>query len=383
MSSEQQAVVMDNGSGLCKVGLSGECSPRCVVPSVVGWPLPRQRMVEPRSCSSSTSSSTSSRFYVGDEVQDKRGVLSVRYPIQHGVITSWDDMSKVWSHAYKRLRVRPHERPLLMTEPPLNPTRNRQLMAETAFEGLGVPALHVASQGLLALYARGETTGLVVDCGDGVTHSVPVFDGFVLSHAVMRLDLAGRDVTDHLARTLRDGGHVFMSTAEKEIVRDMKERLCYVALDCASEAARPRCDIEARYRLPDGAVVSVREQRFRAPEALFRPDALGLEALGLHQLAWASVMRSEIDLRRHLYGNVVLSGGTTMLPGLDERLSWELSRLAPPGAVIKTMSSPERRFAVWIGGSILAGLSAFSTTRWLSAAEYREAGPSALLRYCS
>uniref|UniRef100_A0A3B1JQL8 Si:ch211-241j12.3 n=2 Tax=Astyanax mexicanus TaxID=7994 RepID=A0A3B1JQL8_ASTMX len=365
-------VVLDTGSGLVKAGFADQDLPSLIFPTAIGVPKYEEVM----------SSSVQQAVYVGHDAQHMRGVLTLHYPMKNGIIDNWDQIEMIWQHVFRQLGVDPEDHPVLLTEGVLNPQGNRQRMVQTMFETFNVPLTFIALQPVLALYAAGRTTGVVFDSGDGVSHSVPVFDGYSLPHAVQRLTLAGSDVTMQLKKLLLEQGVCMRTSAELEIVRDIKERCCCVALDFEVQLSKGGgASTPTHYTLPDGQIVSLTTERFRAPEILFKPELIGRDHYGIHESIFRSVLQSDIDLRKSFLGNIVLSGGNTLLAGLPERLQVELGNLAPATECVKVISAPDRDFSVWKGGAVLSSLPTFSSA-WISRDEYEEFGPNIVNRRC-
>ncbi len=367
-------LVIDNGTGFTKNGFAGEDQPRSVFPTIMGYP--KNPVVMP------DVEGWIREYYIGEEAMNMRGVLKLIYPMEHGQVRDWQAMERIWHYTfYNDMRVNPNEHPIMLTEPPLNDNRNKEKMAELMFETFNVPAMYVSMQAILSLYASGRTTGLVIDAGDGVIHIVPVYEGFAISHAIHRSDIGGRDITNYLRTLLKQRGYSLTTSAEREIVRDIKERLCYVALDPEKELklSEKVSGMEKDYVMPDGEVITIGSERFMAPELLFSPGVIGSEEEPLDEIIYRMVQNCDVDLRRDLFSNIVLSGGSTMFPGLKERLHKELVELVPDTTEVKIISPPERRYSVWIGGSILSSLKTFNKL-WVTKKEYKEVGPSAVYR---
>mmetsp|Transcript_35840 Transcript_35840/g.37224 ORF Transcript_35840/g.37224 Transcript_35840/m.37224 type:complete len:378 (-) Transcript_35840:71-1204(-) len=376
MSTDKAHIILDNGSGYTKAGFSGQDAPVAVFPCIIGRPKNKSNMV----------GTEKKDYYVGSQADEKRGVLILNYPIEHGIVTNWDDMEKIWEHTFRNeLRVEPEEHNVMLTEAPLNPTSNREKMAQIMFNTFRVPGLYIAIQAVLSLYSAGRFTGCVCDSGDGVSHLVPIYDGYSLPHSILRMDLAGRDLTTYMAKIMQDSGRTYTTSAELEIVKNMKEKVCYVALDFDDEMQKYDAGTvkDAEYEMPDGEVINVGNQRFRCPEVLFNPSMIGKEFGGIHKQTNESIMKSDIDVRKDLYMNIVLSGGTTLYAGLPERLTKELKNLANTNmaAKIKVVAVPERKYCVWIGGSILSSISTFGEM-WITREEFEDAGESIVHRKC-
>lgn len=337
---------------------------------------------------------------MGDEAQAKWGIADVKRPIDRGVITDWDDMETIWHHTfYSKLKASPPNHPIFLTEVPLNPKANRERMTKIMFETFHAPCLYINNTAILALYANSRTSGCVLESGEHVSHAVPVLEGYVIPHAIMRLPLGGRDLTtmlqnalierghtlqDHQEKTFSGEGLVLTSTAVHVQVNRLKETLGYVAVDFEKEmnkAVNQSTKLEKSFELVDGSSIKIGTERFYYPEHLFQPDdLLGMEDEGVARMLYQSIQKCEEAVQHDMYSNICLSGGGTMFPGFKDRVQKELSTLA--GSVkINIKDPPDRANSAWIGGAVLANLDQFYDM-WITKQEYDETGPTIVHRKC-
>jgi actin-related protein 2 len=305
-------------------------------------------------------------------------------------------MYHIWDHTFRQLKADPKDCKILLTEAPGNQKNNREKMIKTMFEHYNFQAAYVSVQAVLVLYAQGLLTGVVVDSGDGVTHIIPVFDGFALAQQIKRLDFAGRDVTAYLNDLLQRRGYAFNRTADFDTVRQIKEKLCYVGWDVAQEKklALETTILVEPYTLPDGRVIRVGAERFEAPEALFNPSlAKDLENIGVSDQLFAAIQESPIDLRSEFFQHIVLSGGSTMYPGLPSRLERDLKQLLLTKVYkgdeqrlkklkLRIEDPPRRKHMVFLGGAYLAEVMKNKDAFWITKKEYEESGVEHCLKKC-
>ncbi|OMH80422.1 Actin-related protein 2-A [Zancudomyces culisetae] len=329
---------------------------------------------------------------IGNEAAALRSVLSMSYPLENGIIKNWEDMRHVWNYTfYEKLKIDPRETKILLTEAPLNPRSNREKMVEVMFEEYGFESVYVAIQAVLTLYAQGLLTGVVIDSGDGVTHIIPVYQGYSLPHLTRRLDVAGRHVTHYLIKLLQARGYAFNRTADFETVRQIKEKTCYVSFDLELDRklATETTTLVKSYTLPDGRVIKISSERFQAPECLFQPELINVESPGVAEMLLNVVQEASIDIRADLYKHVVLSGGSSMYAGFPSRLEKEVKQLYLERVLngnverldkfkLQIDDPPNRKHMVFLGGAVLADVMKNNESAWITRAEWEEMGVKSL-----
>ena len=261
----EPVVVFDNGSGYLKAGLSDEEIPKITMPALIGRPMLRFK--------EKLEDIELKEIMIGDEVIPVRPLLELTYPMKEGIIVNEEDMGILWDYCIrKKLGVKGDliERKILLTEAPFNPTENKKRMAEIVFE---------------------KQTGIILDSGDGVTHCIPIYEDYILPQNIKRLDIAGRHITEYLIKLLQMKGYAFNSSADFELVREIKEKYCFISCDIKSDR---KLDAETTYynsihKLPDGRKIRISNEKFEAPEILFNPYLIRNESPGVHEMLFDSI----------------------------------------------------------------------------------------------
>ena len=354
-------IIIDNGSGYVKAGFSNEKEPKVIIPNQIGYPKIKDENKD------------FIEFYCGEEIkaEELKGKLNISSPIVRGDVKNWDDLERIWGHITVKLNIAPEEHNFVLTEPIINIGKNKEKMAQTMFETFNIPGLYIQNVGVLSLYANGLYQGISVDSGDEVTQFVPIFEGYVIPNSVNRIDFGGKDLTEYMVRLLI--GKNIPIAKEKEIAKDIKEKACYVAYNFEDEMK----SVEPfDYELPDGSSISIDAQRIKCPEAIFDPYLAGRDYDSLAKICNNSIQKCDDSLYKDLYHNIILSGGNTMFNDLKERFSKEVKALAPLylQEEVKIISESERKYAAWIGGTVLSSMENFEDL-CIKKDEYEEEGP--------
>lgn len=359
------AVVIDNGTGFTKAGFAGAESPKSIFPTIVGYPKSNVQMI----------GGQNKEYFVGFEACAKSDLLYLHQPVENGVITNWEDIERIWNHTfYNELVVNPEEHSVVLTEKPMSSRVNREKMIQIMFETFNVKGFYLGVQAVLALFSIGRTTGIVWDSGEGVSFSVPIYEGYGIPHATLRSEISGMDITKHLQSVILSRG-ISAENIKLEDAKTMKERICTVAYDYQAEEQRSQQGKinPITVKLPNGTLFTYTNEGFKTAEILFQPSLAGVQADGINQLIYTSIEKCDSDIRKELYSNIVLSGGPSMFKGLPERIEKELIAVASPALKVKVVATPERKNAVWVGGSVLGSLDTFPQMM-IDKNEYREEG---------
>ena len=368
MAEEEEGnkhIIIDNGSCYIKAGFGEDEEPKSVFPTILGENPKYKRIF----------GGDTKEFYVGPNAEAKLGLLNFKSPIKRAVIKDWDIMEKIWDHIFtNELRVAPEEHNLIISQPVNNIKENKEKIAEIMFESFNIPGLYIADSALLSAYAAGKFTGMVIDMGDGITQFSPIYEGFLLEDKCERINIGGKDITKYMRKILNKKGYKFSKDSEKYIARAIKEKACYISLS--------KDEVETfEYELPDGNIVNIKEERTEAPEAIiFDSSLIFKEEKNIPEICNNIIQKCNIDIKKDLYNCIILSGGNSMFKGLPEKFTNEIKDLVNESMKeeIKVIANPERKFATWIGGAILSGVSSIDD-KWTTKEEYGENGPNIII----
>ena len=369
-------IIIDCGSSAAKAGFSGENNPRISVPNVVGKPK-RGAAVGIRSEKDS---------YIGEDAQQKRAVLNLCNPIERGIITNWDDFEIYFEYILRdglKLSNISSNYSILLTEVLHNPSRNREKLTELMLEKFLFKSFFLAPTPPLALYGYGIYSGVVLDSGEGQTQIVPVYEGFAMRYGSRYIPMGGSDVNlmiQYLLQTNSTCCQYFQKSKDRDFLTDIKEELCYVAVNYKEEIrkhARP----SKIFRLPDGNHIELGSELFRCTECLFEPTILDIRTGGIHENIYRSIQLSDPSIKHILYDHIVLSGGNTLFPGLQQRLATEIKHMAEPNAIVRVLAKPDRKNSAFLGASLLSSLTRFKEMS-ITYPEYFDIGPSIVNRKC-
>lgn len=374
--NNKRGLVIDNGSKWIKAGFSKDEAPRAMVPSIVGKIKLKGVMV----------GTDSKESFVGNVALEKRGLLDIIHPINAGQVLDWQAMEQVWHHTFfNELQISPEEQSVLLTEPPVNSFESRKQILETMFEIFCTPSIYIGNSAVLSLYAAGRTTGCVIESGHTSTNVVPVYEGYAMPHTTRRLNWGGANITSHLAKLLAAKGYSFVTPGEIDSVGRIKEACGQTALAWKSECKRFEekggHKLQKVYELPDGVEVSLGPEYLEIAETLFQPDLMGLPDVGLHKIVVNVIKRCNLNITSALFGSVVVAGGSTMFPHFETRLQNELSTIVPDNIKTDVVATAERKYAAWIGGSMLSSLSTYQNLV-ISKADFEEVGANIAHRKC-
>lgn len=406
MTGRLPACVIDVGTGYTKMGYAGNKEPQFIIPSAIA--VKETAKVGDDATRRLARGVEDLDFFIGDEAMDAKG-YAVKYPVRHGMVEDWDLMEKFMEQSiFKYLRAEPEDHYFLLTEPPLNTPENREYTAEIMFESFNIPGLYIAVQAVLSLAAswtkrqKGERTltGVVIDSGDGVTHVIPVAEGYVIGSCIKHIPIAGRNITSFIQTLLREREIGIPPEQSLETAKAIKERHCYVCPDIAKEFNKfdqdPNKYIK-KYQSLNSVTkkpfeIDVGYERFLGPEIFFHPEFANPDfTVPISETVDSVVQNCPIDVRRGLYSNIVLSGGSTMFKDFGRRLERDIrksvdgrlkiteslsgGRIKPKPIDVKVISHQMQRYAVWFGGSMLASTPEFYQVCHTKA-QYDEYGPS-------
>ena len=380
-------IIIDIGSGIIKAGISGQEIPKLIFPNYIGEPKYSKVLR-----SFSKDNQEMQEQYIGKDCLKFLGILKLRYPVKNGIFENEQDILTVFKYIYQNLEINNEEireHPILITEPLLNPYINREKIASALFENLSAPAIFFASQPILSLFSTSNTSGVILESGEGVTQSCVVYEGYSIPNSYIRNNYGGRDVTEYFQTLLKKQGYSFSTTSEFEIVKKIKEEICFTVVGSSSNnplsnisnlelGNKNKSESSNTYNLPDGNAIKIGEEKSLAPEILFNPSIIGSEHLSFQEMIVTSINKVDIDLRKNLFNNILISGGNTLFKGIQEKFHTEIKYLSPKNMKVRIHSPGNRLLSCWTGGNVISTLEIFKKM-WVTKDDWGEKGNKSII----
>ena len=368
-------IIVDIGSGEIKAGFSGEQNPKLVFKNYFGEPKFKKVLR-----TFNNDNQDLSEQYIGDDCEKYMGLIKLRFPVKHGVFENEKDIFLIFNYLYSKLGINSQEikeHPVLITEPLLNPYSNRENIARSLFDNLGVPALFFASQPILSLFSTSNTSGTVLESGEGVTQSCVIYEGYSIPCSYERFNYGGADVTEYLKNLLKKKGYHFYNSTEFSIFNDIKENSCFAYINNSNsdieQAKKAANKNPMNYYLPDGSNILIGEEKLLAPQILFNPEYIGKEYLSFQDMIISSINKVDNQIKQKSYENILLSGGNTCFNGLNEQLNSELKSKLNKNMKIVLNKTEKPKFSCWMGGNIISTLEVFKKM-WVTKNDWNEKG---------
>lgn len=368
MSENSASIVLDIGSGYTKVGLSSDAAPISIFETIVGRPR--------KGLSEDLEGLLPHSAYVGPEAREKRTVLTLKKPVEHGIVTNWTDWEEVLRFCFNnRLCVDPCDFPVVLSQPTLNPRMNTEKMTQILFEESCVPALYIGSDAVFSFRSQidassteEQNVGLLVDLSETGVQAVPIYHGRYLPFCVPRSTIGAVDVRYQFAKLVSTPEYPFETSVDLQMLQKPLEENIFVSQDFSGDKLRPDADFERTITLQNGKELVLGKSRFECMEILFKPFELGFEYPSIIDVMRDSISRCDPSIRSQMLSNVVLAGGMSGVPGLALRIEKELANS-------RARAHPHPTYSAWLGAQMMANSLTFESER-MSKEDYDENGPA-------
>jgi actin len=359
-------IVIDTGSSSCKAGFNGENAPRVVIPTVIGVPKGPNLIEEPN------------KFYIGKDAVNNSNYLKLDYPIKNGIITDFDAMERLWSHLfYNELKIKPEAHNVFLTEGLLTSNSDREKIAEIMFEKFSVFNIHMEPQPVMTLFATSKSSGIIIESGESMTHIVPVYESYIIPQGVRTNNTAGAKMTQELFGFIKHNLAKYNIGNPLNMTKRIKEKFMELKLESFNYFTEYNRILsnniaDQSFKLPDGNLIPIGDERFLAPEILFNPIE---DTKSLQEDLYSSIQNIDIHIRKDMFNNIILGGGNTMIKNFPERLKREIFNISKQDddSFIKINAQPERLYSAWIGASVVCSIGNFQNM-WISKNDFEEIG---------